>query len=214
MLKHPQATKRSTVNKKLVALTFDDGPSTTTTPELLKILEEKDVVATFFMVGNKAEGAADIIKNAKNGGNEIASHTLYHQNLNKMNDAQIRSNINDSIKVISSISGIDTKLTRPPYGNFNSKVLENTSTPLVNWSVDTLDWQSRNPSAIMNTTLEQIHDGAIILMHDIYPTTVEAVPNVIDALRRDGYEFVTVSELARERKVKMAIGQVYYNFTP
>lgn len=214
MLKHPEATKRSVVNKKLVALTFDDGPSSATTPNLLNILKEKDVVVTFFVIGEKAESNADTIRRALSEGHEIASHTMYHQNLAKLNGDQIRSNIADSVQLISAVSNTNVNLTRPPYGSINENVLNNTTTPLINWSVDTLDWKSQNKDAIMETTLAQIHDGAIILMHDIYQTTVDTVPVLIDRLRQEGYEFVTIPELARERRVKLLTGQVYYNFTP
>ena len=105
-------------------------------------------------------------------------------------------------------------MTRLPYGNVNDAAKEVIHTPLIRWSVDPLDWQSKDPDSILGITLDQIHDGAIILMHDIYPTSVEAAGNIIDSLRSSGYEFATVSELARFRNVTLSDGVEYYNFAP
>ena len=214
MAKHIKATDRVLEGKMLVALTFDDGPSPSTTPALLDILSKKNTLATFFMLGSMAENNPDIVKRIEREGHEIANHTMYHQNLVWLSPEEIQSDINASKAVFSNIIKRTPALTRPPYGNYNDVVSSIANTPLILWSVDTLDWQNRNPETILNITLNQVHDGAIILLHDIHPTSVEAVPAIIDALRERGYEFTTVSELAGIRKVKLSAGEGYYNFRP
>ena len=214
MAKHIKATDRVLEGKMLVALTFDDGPSPSTTPALLDILSKKNTLATFFMLGSMAENNPDIVKRIEREGHEIANHTMYHQNLVWLSPEEIQSDINASKAVFSNIIKRTPALTRPPYGNYNDVVSSIANTPLILWSVDTLDWQNRNPETILNITLNQVHDGAIILLHDIHPTSVESVPAIIDALRERGYEFTTVSELAGIRKVKLSAGEGYYNFRP
>lgn len=214
MAKHLKATERIFKDKKLVALTFDDGPMPETTPRLLGILREKDVLATFFVLGKQAAAYPDVIKRAAGEYHEVASHTMYHQNLIRLSADVATSDINEAKAILKNILGHNPIYTRPPYGNINDVVRATTNTPLILWSVDSEDWRSKNPDAILATSLSEVHDGAIILMHDIYPTTVEAVPRLIDTLRQDGYEFVTISELAKLRGAKLENGAIYYNFRP
>lgn len=214
MSKHVRVSERILKGKKLVALTFDDGPSNLTTPKLLDVLHEKDAPSTFFVIGNMARSNPDIVKRAKKEGHLIASHTMYHQNLIRVSKEAVMSDIGEANTVFNSIVGHNPTLTRPPYGNVNDIVRVYAATPLILWSVDTLDWKSKNPEAILAETKNQVHDGAIILMHDIYPTTVEAVPTIIDELRKDNYEFVTVEELIKIRGAKLNSGASYYNFPP
>lgn len=217
MLRHVKATERPErvlEGKMLVALTFDDGPSPSTTPGLIDILYEKNAPSTFFVLGNMARANPDIVRRAERKGNEIASHTLAHQNLIRISAAAARADIAEATAIYGDILGHPPAFTRPPYGNTNDVVRASAGTPIILWSVDTLDWQSKNPAAILENAKSQAHDGAIILMHDIYPTSVEAVPAVIDALREAGYEFVTISELAAIRGTALTPGTVYYNFRP
>ena len=158
--------------------------------------------------------APDIVKRAEREGHIVASHTMYHQNLVRISTQAIKNDIVESTAVFSDILGHAPVLTRPPYGNINNTVRDSVGTPMILWSVDTLDWQNKDPSAILAVTKEQIHDGAIILMHDIYDTTVDAVPIVIDELRKEGYDFVTVPELAEIRGISLQSGTAYYNFRP
>ena len=211
---HHVRIKRDITGKKLVALTFDDGPSSATTPRLLDILYEKDVPATFFMLGKMAREVPDIVRRTEKEGHIVASHTMYHQNLIRISPAAMADDIAESKAVFKNILGHEPTLTRPPYGNINSAVRNNVGTPMILWSVDTLDWKSKNIDDILAVTREQIHDGAVILVHDIYDTTVDAVPVIIDELRKEGYDFVTVPELAKIRGVDLEPGTAYYNFRP
>lgn len=211
---HHVRIKRDVTGKMLVALTFDDGPSSTTTPKLLDILYEKDAPATFFMLGKMAQNNPDIVRRIEKEGSIVASHTMYHQNLVRISASAAKDDIAESIAVFNNILGHGPALTRPPYGNINNIVRDNVGTPMILWSVDTLDWKNKNVDDILAVTKEQIHDGAVILMHDIYDTTVDAVPVIIDELRKEGYDFVTVPELAKIRGVNLESGTAYYNFRP
>ena len=211
---HHVRIKRDLTGKMLVALTFDDGPSSTTTPRLLDILYEKDVLATFFALGNAARNNSDILRRAEKDGHIVASHTMYHQNLVNISSRAAKDDISESKAVFNDILGHTPTFTRPPYGNIDNTVRDNVGTPIILWSVDTLDWKNKNVDDILAVTKEQVHDGAIILMHDIYDTTVDAVPVVIDELRKEGYDFVTVPELAKIRGINLQSGTAYYNFRP
>lgn len=214
MSHHVRATKRDLEGKMLVALTFDDGPSSATTPTLLDILYEEDVPATFFMLGNMARNNPDLVKRVEQEGHEIASHTMYHQNLIRISASAVQADVDEANAVFSNILGHLPSLTRTPYGNVNNTVKTYVGTPIILWSVDTLDWQSKDPASILAITMEQVHDGAIILMHDIHPTSVEAIPTLISSLRDAGYEFTTVSELAKLRHIDLTNGDIYYSFRP
>ena len=214
MSKHIRITERDITGKKLVALTFDDGPSSATTPSLLDTLKNRDVPATFFMLGYMARSNPEIVKRIKAEGHDIASHTMYHQNLIRITPAAVQADINEANAVFQDILGRTLEYTRPPYGNINDAVRNNVGTPMILWSVDTLDWKNQNTDSIISTTMSEVSDGAIILMHDIYPTTVNAVPVLIDELRKAGYEFVTISELTKIRGYTLQNGTAYYNFRP
>lgn len=215
MSRHVKATERTLEGKKLVALTFDDGPMPETTPRLLDMLTEKDVPATFFMLGMMAERNPEIVQRAARERHEVASHSMYHQNLLTLGREAAQADLDQSKGVFKSILGERGPLyVRPPYGNYDDGVAAGAGRPLILWSVDTQDWLSKDPGAIVATAMSQVHDGAIILMHDIYPTSVEAVPALVDALRAEGYEFATIAELARERGATLAPGQAYYSFRP
>lgn len=216
MSHHVKATERNIENKKLVALTFDDGPMPATTPKLLDVLTEKDAPATFFMLGFMARDNPDIVKRVARERHEVASHTMYHQNLVRITSEAARADLDEARSVIKNILENDKSpaYIRPPYGNYNDTIANFANRPLILWSVDTEDWLNRNVDSIVATTMREVHDGAIILMHDIYPTSVEAVPVLIDKLRQEGYEFVTISELAKARGITLDSGKAYYNLRP
>ena len=214
MSRHVRATERVLEGKMLVALTFDDGPSAETTPHLLDILYQKDVPSTFFMLGSMARNNPDLVKRAVSEGHEVASHTMYHQNLIRISASAIESDLAESKAVFNDILGHTPNFTRPPYGNFNNNVSKFVGTPMILWSVDTLDWKNKATEPIVSTAMSQVHDGAIILMHDVHPTSVDAVPVLIDSLRGAGYEFVTIPELIEIRGATVSPGSAYYNFRP
>ncbi len=182
--------------KKYVALTFDDGPNGKTTPMLLDILKEKGVHATFFVIGSNAEKYPDIISRTVHEWHVIGNHTFTHPELVKLDTETLQYQVFHTDEIIRwAWSGYVTEIFRPTYGAYNETVRENVTLPLVNWSIDTNDWKTRNTKRSIDTALGNLHEGAIILFHDIYPESVAAIAPVIDGLRARWYEPVTVPEL-------------------
>ena len=198
--------------KKLVALTFDDGPSAATTGRLLDILAEKGVRATFFVLGSRAEQNPEILRRQVTE-HEVGSHTVGHIDMTKMSVEAVRADTETMRGVIAAAGG-ELRLVRPPYGSIGTAAREGTGTPLVLWTVDPEDWRVRDAATVRQRVVEATHDGAIVLMHDIYESTVEAAGGIIDDLRAQGYEFLTVSELAEVRGVEMVEGVAYGSFRP
>lgn len=211
----PPATPTRPVNGKgLIALTFDDGPSAVQTPRLLQILREKNVKATFFVLGKMAQRSPDILRQEEADGHEVASHTMTHANLNRATIEGIQWEVAAVNGVFMDILGHGPSLTRPPYGNINNNVRTYVNQPLILWTVDPEDWKYKNAATVRQNVVSRTFDGAIILLHDIHATTVDAVVAIIDDLRAAGYEFVTVSELAAARGVVMQNGVSYGSFRP
>lgn len=210
----PDSTPSQGANKKMVALTFDDGPSAATTSRLLDILAEKQVKVTFFVLGNMAQRSPALIQREVAEGHEVASHTMSHQNLIKLSAAGIQGEVSGADAVLQSAIGSAAKLVRPPYGSINDTVRANVGKPMILWTVDPEDWKYKNAATVKANVVSKTFDGAIILMHDIYGTTVDAVGGIIDELRAAGYEFLTVSEMAAKRGVVLQNGCSYGSFRP
>ncbi|WP_438838047.1 polysaccharide deacetylase family protein [Streptococcus pluranimalium] len=182
-------------NLKRVALTFDDRPNPDTTPRVLKILDQYDAKATFFTLGHKLAGQETLVKRMIDQGNEIGNHTWSHPNLTTLSVEGIKQEITATNQAIEKITHQKPTLMRPPYGATNATVQAAVGMKEIMWTVDTLDWQSHSTPAIMKKLKEQLTPGGIILMHDIHQTSVDALPSVLDYLKSQGYEVVTVSEL-------------------
>lgn len=185
-------------NGKYIALTFDDGPHEEVTPRILETLKEYDAKATFYMLGKKAETYPEIAKQVADEGHEVANHSVTHANLNAVSGERIRTEVLDSLTQIEKATGVTPTTFRPPYGEFNQTVIdhaEDSNQSIIMWSVDTLDWKSRNADSIYEVTKNQSRSGSIVLMHDIHPTTADALPQVLKYLSDEGFEFVTVQEL-------------------
>lgn len=183
---------------KYVALTFDDGPHADVTPRILEILSQHEARATFYMLGSQVEYYPSIAKQVLEEGHEIGDHTLSHKDLTRLNQEQIKNEIQISSNHILEATGSLPKSLRPPYGAFNDSVrqiVQNLELPVIMWSVDSLDWKSRNVQAINHEVMTTVHPGAIILLHDIHATTADALPQLLTNLENEGYEFLTVTEL-------------------
>ncbi len=196
--------------KKLVALTFDDGPGGKTTTALLDGLKVRNARVTFFQLGTRAERFPELVARASREGHEIGSHTYDHQNLKKLSSEGVQFEIVTTNQIISSATGGSVGLLRPPYGSYDARV-KSAGMPIVLWNVDTLDWKLKNKDAILTRMKETVKDGDIILMHDIYQTSVDAALEFIDYAWGQGFEFVTVSELAMLREIELNPGEVYYS---
>lgn len=204
------AVKRANLidpDKPMVALTFDDGPGGYSR-DLADLLEKYNGRATFFVLGQLVPAYDESLKYVYEKGNEIGSHTYNHKNLNIQDEATIRKEIDDTKQVIYDAIGAYPTVIRTPFGNANSKVMEIIDGPVILWSVDTLDWQSRDSDKIKNKLLTEISDGDIVLMHEIYGFTFNAVKSAIGTLAERGYQFVTVSELMQYKGVAPE-GKIY-----
>jgi peptidoglycan/xylan/chitin deacetylase (PgdA/CDA1 family) len=176
-------------------LTFDDGPSTFT-PQVLAVLAEKDISATFFWVGNVAAGRSEMVGTARDAGHEVENHSWSHADLTKLSPEAIRSEISRAAQTLGG-----TRFLRPPYGAYNTTVAEEAGAlgqRLVLWDVDTLDWKLRETSSIVSRVQTTVRPGAVILMHDgggDRSQTVAALPAVIDWLLNEGYALTTIQHL-------------------
>ena len=189
-------------NKKVIALTFDDGPSEYT-PKYLDILKEKGVKATFFNIGRAIENLPEIHKRVVEEGHQVGSHTYSHPDLKTLSKEEKRENIQNCIKIIKETSGVDTAMLRPPYGSFSLQEWKDTADFLkmnVRWDIDTEDWKKPGAKVIEQRVLSEAYSGAIVLMHDgggEREQDIEALPHIIDGLKAEGYEFVTIDELVK-----------------
>lgn len=211
---NPPVAVPPTGGKKLVALTFDDGPSTATTGRLLDILKAKGVKATFFVVGSMAIRAPELLKREAAEGHEVGGHSAFHQDLSKVSAADLQADVANMDQIFNDVIGHKMEIMRPPYGAVSDVMRNYLGRPMIYWSVDPLDWKYRNAATVRANVVGSTFDGAIVLMHDIHSSTVDAVAGIIDDLRAQGYEFLTVSELAAARGVGLTSGAVYYSFKP
>jgi len=196
-------------DKKTVALTFDDGPSGDKTNKILDLLSKNKAHATFFMVGNKLQGDKNTVKKVYESGNEIGSHTYAHGNLTRQTPEERAEALNKTDEIYTNITGDKISLLRPPYGAYKKEMLSEFNYSVVLWNIDTEDWRYRDVDRIISTVLDNLSDGSIILMHDSYTTTVEAVEKLLPILYSKGYQIVSVSELAKLKGVELETNTAY-----
>lgn len=178
-----------------VALTFDDGPSPKYTPLLLDGLKERNVRATFFLLGKNVKENQELVQRMQAEGHLLGNHTYNHVQLNKIPETTARQEILKTNNEIYEATGKYPEYMRPPYGAWKKNMELCVEMLPVFWDIDTLDWKSQNVDAILKAAGEEPEDGSIILMHDEYQTSVEAALLLVDRLKEKGYEFVTVDEL-------------------
>lgn len=184
-------------NKKAIALTFDDGPSGKYNPLILEELAKNKAHATFFMVGRMMNSCHNCVLETYQSGNEIGSHTYDHLNIKTNSYEKVIESLNKTDALYNSITGDHIKLLRPPYGAYNKNNLETLSNPLIIWNMDTEDWRYRNVEHIVNYVKENARDGSIILMHELYDSSYESLKIILPWLYKEGYQVVSVSELAK-----------------
>lgn len=198
-------------DRPMIAITFDDGPHVKNTPPILEALRRYDSAATFFIVGNRLNtGGSAVVFEAIESGSEIGSHSYNHPNMAKMKNMEAEFNLTKT-KVYEDISQwcYEIKLFRPPYGAISNRMREESPYPFIMWSMDTLDWESRDAQSTVNLILEQVQDGDIILMHDIHAESKDAAIEVIPLLIDEGYQIVTVDEMMSTRGIEMENGKTY-----
>ncbi len=197
---------------KLIDMTFDDGPSSRYTMELLDGLKERGVPVTFFILGDNADNNRELVRRAYEEGHEIACHTWDHPNLTTLSKGEVRAQISSTLAELERATGKGADfLVRPPYGSTNATVRAAIDYPLVHWSVDSLDWDLKNTAKVRAKIVDEAYDGSIILCHDIHKTTIPAALGAIDDLMDMGYEFVTVSELFRRRGRELKDHEIHYS---
>ena len=184
--------------EKKIALTFDDGPHPRYTEELLDGLAERNVKATFFLLGENIEGREDIVKRIAQEGHLIGNHTFYHVDITRLSQEEACEEILRTSDRITEITGQEVEYIRPPFGNW-AKDLEGEVTMIpIFWSLDTLDWSTKNADRIVQKVVTSVEENDIILMHDSYESTVQAALRIVDLLTAEGYEFVTADQLILE----------------
>ena len=209
-----QSIKESTIdkNKPMMALTFDDGPGPRTM-ELLSVLEKYGAHATFFMQGIHAAKYQDEIKKMTEIGCELGNHSYNHPSLTSLDAAGISEQVGSTNNIIKQADGKHTAtVMRPPYGAINDTVSASVGMPMILWSIDTLDWKTRNAQASVDCVMNTAGDGDVVLMHDIHTTSVDAAIELIPKLIEKGYQLVTVSEMAAARGVTLENGKKYCDF--
>lgn len=185
----------SAYDEKTVAITFDDGPGARSTITLLDGLKERNVKATFFLVGENVKGHEDIVKRMYDEGHVIGNHTYTHIILTKIPQEKALEEINNTNKIIEEITGEKVRYIRPPCGEWNNEMLFEVDLQPVFWNVDPLDWKRKDVGGIVEDVVRNVKPGDIILLHDIYDTSVAAALEIIDRLKDKGFVFVTVDEI-------------------
>lgn len=203
--------KKRLEGKKLVALTFDDGPGAGT-EEILRVLKEKKAFGSFFMLGSNVRNSPGLAKKVRDSGHEIGNHTMWHKNFNVISQAEAVEDVRGAERVFDEILEGWTEYMRSPYGIRKEGVFRETGMVNILWDIDTLDWKEREVESVRKRGVEGVEDGSVILMHDLYPTTAQALPLIIDELKGRGFEFATISELAERKKVKLEVGRSYFRF--
>ena len=198
-------------SKPMVALTFDDGPGERT-GELLAQLEKYNAHATFFMQGKNIPGKEDFVKKMKETGCELGNHSYDHPQLTKLSADKIANQIGTTNDLIQQAAGSTATVMRPPYGAINDTVRSSVGLPMILWSIDTLDWKTRNAQSSIDTVMNDVQDGDVILMHDIHTESIDAALVLIPKLEEAGYQLVTVSEMAKAKGVALQNGEKYVDF--
>lgn len=180
---------------KKIALTFDDGPHPYFTEQLLDGLAERGVHATFFVTGAHAELHPEVIERMNKEGHLIGNHTYSHIQLSSANREEFKAELIKTNEILYGITGKEVVYVRPPYGSWDKKFESELNMFPVLWTIDPLDWCSTNVANITNKIISKAKENAIILMHDEYASTVTAALKVVDHLKEEGYEFVTVEEI-------------------
>ncbi len=190
---------RVKTSRKVIAITFDDGPHPENTPRLLDMLKEREIKATFYVVGNMVKYNPQLLRRMIEEGHEIGNHTVSHGTLSRMSDEALITELRAAHDQIVNETGVVPRTMRPPGGAIKNDqkkvVMEALGYPTILWSVDPEDWKRPGPAVVTSRLVSGAAPGGILLVHDLHKPTVDAMPSTFDQLLAQGYEFVTVSEL-------------------
>ena len=188
-----------------IAMTFDDGPHPKNTPRLLDMLRQRNVKATFYVIGSSVDSYPEIVRRIVAEGHEVGNHTYNHPNLTKMSNSGVRRELDKTRDSIIRAAGVKPRTMRPPYGALLTRQREMIHSeygyPTILWDVDPLDWKRPGTAVVKSRILSGTKSGSIVLAHDLHSTTVDAMPSTLDALLAKGYRFVTVSQLLAMKEV-------------
>ena len=194
---------------KYVALTFDDGPKRSSTSRLLDGLQERGVNVTFFLVGEQIEANKDIVIRMRDEGHQIGNHTWTHQRLENADATLVSQEVTKTEECLEALLGGGKYWLRPPSGIVPPATEKLMMVPMIKWSVDPRDWECRNTEKVVQAILQDVQPNSIILLHDIYQTSVDAAIQIIDTLEEKGYRFVTVEELLEINGIEPQAGVMY-----
>jgi len=197
-----------------VALTFDDGPRAETTGRLLEGLALREVPATFFLLGHRIQGNEDLIRAMKAEGHQIGIHTYDHVLITQLTREEFVDQMDRTRQLLTELLGPGEYWLRPPYGLLDETAEKWADSPLILWSVDPEDWKDRDTQRIVEAATQNVKDGDIILMHDIYESSVDAALQIVDRLLDQGFCFVTVEQLMRLRGAQPEVGVRCTAFPP
>lgn len=200
--------------ERLIAITFDDGPRRETTERLLDGLEERDARATFFLIGRQIEGNEDLVERMQAEGHQVGSHTWSHTRLTGVSADTLRQEVGRTEEALEDLLGPGSYWLRPPYGAVDAADRDLIQTPMIKWSIDPRDWEKLDTAQVTAAVLKAAAPNQIILLHDIYPTSVDAALAVVDALQGEGYRFVTVAELLEANGIQPEAGVLYCSGDP
>ncbi len=208
----PPAGRVIDPNLPMVALTYDDGPQTDAGNRILDILAQYGAKATFFLVGERCASRAAEVQRMVAEGHEVGNHTYQHKYLQKLGAEAIRYQIDQGSAAVTAACGVAPALVRLPGGNKNATVLANVNYPMIQWSIDTRDWEHRNAQRTIDEVLGKVQSGDIVLMHELYGATAAATAVIVPELTARGYQLVTVSEMAAAKGIPLEAGKLYYHF--
>lgn len=199
-------------SKPMIALTFDDGPYAPVGNRIMDVMIQNNSRCTFFVVGERVPMYEKEMKRMAEEGFEIANHTQNHKYLNGLSASAIRAQVQNANAAIASVAGVTPTLFRLPGGIKNSTVMSNINMPVILWNIDTLDWKHKNPQKTLDAVLGKAKDGDIILMHELYAKTADAVEIMVPKLIEQGFQLVTVSELIEYKGIQVESNKIYSQF--
>lgn len=186
-----------------IAMTYDDGPHPSNTPRLLDMLRQRNIKATFYVIGKNVDMYPHLTRRIVAEGHEIGNHTYTHRNLKTLSDAQVFEEMSRTRASIVRATGVQPRTMRPPYGALYQRqrelIMQKFGYPTIMWAVDPRDWQRPGVSVVTHRILSETTGGAIVLAHDLHEPTVDAMPATLDGLLAKGFKFVTVSQLLAQK---------------
>ena len=193
----------------MIALTFDDGPFPAYTEELLDLFERYGSRATFFMVGYNIDNYPDTVREVYRRGFQVANHTVSHEYLNKISLDKAKKEVHDNVAKLRALGIEGSVYLRPPYGEYNKDIAAMVETPMIGWDVDSEDWKTKDRIKVYEMIMNTAKDGDIVLCHDIYQCTVEAMQYCVPQLIEKGFQLVTVEEMFRAKGIEPKDGTYY-----